>query len=412
MISVEEALGLILENIREIGFEKVDIKEALGRVLAEDVYARRNIPPWDNSAMDGYAVRVNDVEGASKENPAVLKIIESLPAGYISESKLKPGEAIKIMTGAPMPNGADAVVMAEYTEKDGDKVRIFKRPEKSDHIRKAGEDVKEGQLVIKKGQLIRPSEIGMLASMARSIVSVYQRPRVAILATGDELVDLDEEICGAKIINSNTYAVGAQIQECGALPILLGIARDRQDELEERLRLGMNADIIITSGGVSVGDYDHVKDVVKGLGGDLRLWKVAIKPGKPLAFSMLNSRPMFGLPGNPVASMVTFEIFVGPAILKMMGHKKIFRPIIDATIKDDLKKKENRRHFIRASVQSDGDGYAVETTGDQGSHMMTSMTKANGLIIFHENDTSIKAGDKVKVMLLDRSFEYRKDAGY
>ncbi len=412
MISVEEALGLILENIREIGFEKVDIKEALGRVIAEDIYARRNIPPWDNSAMDGYAVRVNDVEGASKENPAVLKIIESLPAGYISESKLKPGEAIKIMTGAPMPNGADAVVMAEYTEKDGDKVRIFKRPEKSDHIRKAGEDVKEGQLVIKKGQLIRPSEIGMLASMARSIVSVYQRPRVAILATGDELVDLDEEICGAKIINSNTYAVGAQIQECGALPILLGIARDRQDELEERLRLGMNADIIITSGGVSVGDYDHVKDVVKGLGGDLRLWKVAIKPGKPLAFSMLNSRPMFGLPGNPVASMVTFEIFVRPAILKMMGHKKIFRPIIDATIKDDLKKKENRRHFIRASVQSDGDGYAVETTGDQGSHMMTSMTKANGLIIFHENDTSIKAGDKVKVMLLDRSFEYRKDAGY
>lgn len=412
MISVEEALGLILENIREIGFEKVDIKEALGRVLAEDVYARRNIPPWDNSAMDGYAVIVNDVEGASKENPVVLKIIESLPAGYISESKLKHGEAIKIMTGAPMPNGADAVVMVEYTEKDGGKVRIFKRPENGDHIRRAGEDVKDGQLVIKKGQLIRPSEIGMLASMARSIVSVYQRPRVAILATGDELVDLDEEICGAKIINSNTYAVGAQIQECGALPILLGIARDRQDELEEKLRLGMNADIIITSGGVSVGDYDHVKDVVKGLGGDLKLWKVAIKPGKPLAFSVLNGRPMFGLPGNPVASMVTFEIFVRPAILKMMGHKKIFRPIIDATIKDDLKKKENRRHFIRASVQSDGDGYVVETTGDQGSHMMTSMTKANGLIIFHENDTAIKAGDKVKVMLLDRSFEYRKDAGY
>lgn len=412
MISVEEALGLILENIREIGFEKVDIKEALGRVIAEDVYARRNIPPWDNSAMDGYAVRVDDVEGASKENPAVLKIIESLPAGYISENRLNPGEAIKIMTGAPMPNGADAVVMAEYTEKDGGKVRIFKRPEKGDHIRRAGEDVKEGQLVIKKGQLIRPSEIGMLASMARSIVSVYQRPRVAILATGDELVDLDEEICGAKIINSNTYAVGAQIQECGALPILLGIARDRQDELEEKLRLGMNADIIITSGGVSVGDYDHVKDVVKGLGGDLRLWKVAIKPGKPLAFSVLNGRPMFGLPGNPVASMVTFEIFVRPAILKMMGHKKIFRPIIDATIKSDLKKKEQRRHFIRASVQSDVDGYAVETTGDQGSHMMTSMTKANGLIIFHENETDIKAGDKVKVMLLDRSFEYRKDAGY
>lgn len=412
MISVEEALGLILENIREIGFEKVDIKEALGRVLAEDVYARRNIPPWDNSAMDGYAVKVNDVEGASKENPAVLKIIESLPAGYISENKLNPGEAIKIMTGAPMPNGADAVVMAEYTEKDGGRVKIFKRPEKGDHIRRAGEDVKDGQLVIKKGQLIRPSEIGMLASMARSIVSVYQRPRIAILATGDELVDLDEEICGAKIINSNTYAVGAQIQECGALPILLGIARDRQDELEEKLRLGMNADIIITSGGVSVGDYDHVKDVVKGLGGDLKLWKVAIKPGKPLAFSVLNGRPMFGLPGNPVASMVTFEIFVRPAILKMMGHKKIFRPIIDATIKDDLKKKENRRHFIRASVQSDGDGYVVETTGDQGSHMMTSMTKANGLIIFHENDTAIKAGDKVKVMLLDRSFEYRKDAGY
>lgn len=412
MISVEEALGLILENIREIGFEKVDIKEALGRVIAEDVYARRNIPPWDNSAMDGYAVRVDDVEGASKENPAVLKVIESLPAGYISENRLNHGEAIKIMTGAPMPNGADAVVMAEYTEKDGGKVRIFKRPEKGDHIRRAGEDVKDGQLVIKKGQLIRPSEIGMLASMARSIVSVYQRPRVAILATGDELVDLDEEICGAKIINSNTYAVGAQIQECGALPILLGIARDRQDELEEKLRLSMNADIIITSGGVSVGDYDHVKDVVKGLGGDLRLWKVAIKPGKPLAFSMLNGRPMFGLPGNPVASMVTFEIFVRPAILKMMGHKKIFRPIIDATIKSDLKKKEQRRHFIRASVQSDVDGYAVETTGDQGSHMMTSMTKANGLIIFHENETDIKAGDKVKVMLLDRSFEYRKDAGY
>ncbi len=412
MISVEEALGLILEDISEIGFEKVDIKEALGRVIAEGIHAKRNIPPWDNSAMDGYAVRAEDVKDAAKEKPAVLKVVESLPAGHVSEKRLNPGEAVKIMTGALAPDGADTVVMVEYTERDGDRVKIFKNAAKGDHIRRTGEDVREGELVIKKGTLIRPSEIGMLASIGRAVVSVHQRPRVAVLATGDELVDLDEEICGAKIINSNTYALGAQVQEAGATPILLGIARDREDELERRLRLGMNADIIITSGGVSVGDYDYVKDVVERLGGGLKLWKVAIKPGKPLAFSMLNGRPFFGLPGNPVASMVTFELFVRPAILKMMGHKNIFRPIITATIKGDLKKKEMRRYFLRAAVQSERDEYIVTPTEGQGSHMMKSMVDANGLIIFHENETEIKSGSKVKVMLLDRGFEYRKDAGY
>lgn len=404
MITVEEALEKILSHIQPLGLEKVPILEALGRVIAEDIYASRDIPPLDNSGMDGYAVRYEDIRNATENDPVRLEVIEDLPAGFISTKTLKRGQAIRIMTGAPLPQGADTVIPVEDTKKENGSASILKTSFHGENIRKAGEDVKKGDWVIAIGDLIRPAEVGMLASVGRSFISVYQRPSVAILCTGDELVDLDERLDEAKIISSNSYALAAQIKDCGAIPIQLGIARDRKEEIKEKLRQGIRADVLISSAGVSVGDYDFVKDVLNELGMEMVFWKVAMKPGKPLAFGVINKKPVFGLPGNPVSSMVSFEQFVRPSLLKMMGHRQIFRPIIEAVLKEDIQKKPGRRHFIRATVSFEKNGYFVTITGAQGSAILRSMVRANGLIIIPEDRKIVRAGEKVKVQLLDRNF--------
>ena len=404
MISVEEALDKILFRIQPLGAEKVSILEALGRVIAEDIYAHRDIPPFDNSGMDGYAVRSEDIQNASSNRPVRLEVIEDLPAGFISKKRVEQGKAIRIMTGAPIPKGADTIVPVEDTKQEEKFVSIFETAPPGDYIRKAGEDVKKGDCVIPRGDLIRPAEVGMLASVGRSFVSVYQRSLVAILCTGEELVDVDEELEGVKIVSSNSYTLAAQVKDCGAIPIQLGIARDRKEEIKEKLLQGIRADILISSAGVSVGDYDFVKDALNELGMEMVFWRVAMKPGKPLAFGTIQGKPVFGLPGNPVSSMVSFEQFVRPSLLKMMGHRQLFRPVIEAILKEDIRKKPGRRHFIRASVSFEKDDYFVTLTGAQGSGILRSMVKANGLVIIPEDREIVRAGERVKVQLLDRNF--------
>ncbi|MGZ3536267.1 MAG: molybdopterin molybdotransferase MoeA [Thermodesulfobacteriota bacterium] len=403
MMTVDKALDKILSHIHPLGFEKVSLLDALGRVIGEDVYARRDIPPLDNSAMDGYALRSVDVREASPDRPLQLEVIEDLPAGYISAKKLEKGKAIRIMTGAPVPKGADTVIPVEETKKENGSVLIFRAATSGENIRKSGEDVKKGDRVISEGDKVRPAEVGMLASVGRSFVSVYQRPLVAILCTGDELVDVDGDLDEVKIVSSNSYTLGAQVKDCGAIPLQLGIARDRKEEIEEKLRQGIRADVLISSAGVSVGDYDFVKDVMKRLGMEMVFWKVAMRPGAPLAFGIIGEKPVFGLPGNPVSSMISFEQFVRPSLLKMMGHRKLFRPAVEAVLKEDIKKMAGKRYFIRGSVSFEKNQYFVTSTGEQGSGILRSMVRANGLIVIPEEQEIVRAGEKVKVQLLDRN---------
>jgi molybdopterin molybdotransferase len=404
MITVDEALDKILSHIHPLGFERVSILDALGRVIAEDIHANRNIPPLDNSAMDGYALMSEDAQKASANHPVRLEVLEELPAGFISTKRLEKGKAIRIMTGAPIPKGADTVIPVEETKKEDGSVLILKASAPDENIRKSGEDVKKGDRVISKGDMIRPAEVGMLASVGRSFVSVYQKPLVAILCTGDELVDVDGDLDEVKIISSNSYTLAAQVKDCGAIPLQLGIAKDRKAEIEEKLRQGIRADVVISSAGVSVGDYDFVKDVMKSLGMEMIFWKVAMRPGAPLAFGMIGEKPVFGLPGNPVSSMVSFEQFVRPSLLKMMGRRQLSRPVIEAILKEEIKKMTGRRYFIRGSVSFQKDQYVVTTTGEQGSGILRSMVRANGLIVIPEEQEIVKAGERVKVQLLDHRF--------
>jgi len=412
MIPVEEALQIILKSIQILGLEKVDILSSLGRVLGEDIHAPYHIPPWDNSAMDGYAVIHQDIEDASSKNPSFLKVVADLPAGYTYQKKLERGEAIRIMTGAPIPKGSDTVVMVEDTQREGNQVKIFKSIPCGENIRKAGEDVKKGYLVLPSGSIIHPAEVGMLASLKRSFISVYQRPTVAVISTGDELIDVDEDFTQGKIVSSNTYSLASLVKDTGATPLILGIAKDRPEELTNRFKAALQADMIISSGGVSVGDYDLVKDILKELGAEMKFWKVAMRPGQPLAFGVIEGKPTFGLPGNPVSCMVSFEQFVRPSILKASGHKRIFRPLVDARLKEPIKKKEGKKYFIRCIINVEDGMYAATTTGQQGSGILMSMVRANGLMVLPEEKTTFKTGEIVKVQLLNRGFELKESPEY
>jgi molybdopterin molybdotransferase len=400
MISVEDARKQILKSISPLGSEKIDILSAMGRVLAEDIIASRNIPPRDNSAMDGYALIAEDTKSASRRAPASLEITEDIPAGYTAKYQIKQGQAARIMTGAPIPEGADAVLKVEDTETADGRVRVFVPVEKGQDIRWAGEDVRAAEKVLAAGTIIRPAEIGMLSSLGRSFVSVYQRPVVAVLATGDELVDIDGDLDSGKIVNSNGYALSAQVRECGAIPLLLGIARDTKEDLLEKFQAAVRADIILSSGGVSVGDYDLVKDIMQEIGNTMKFWRVAMRPGRPLAYGTIQEKPIFGLPGNPVSSMVSFEQFVRPALLKMMGHTDLFRRTVRAVIKEDFPKKSGLRYFIRVRLREENGKLMADTTGNQGSGILKSMVLADGLVELPEEFEIIKAGETVTVQLL------------
>jgi len=412
MILVDEALQTILGTVTPLPVEKVNILAALSRVLGEDIVAPRHLPPTNNSAMDGYAVRAGDTEGAKSTSPVILDVIEDIPAGTVPRKALAIGQASRIMTGAPLPKGADAVIRMEDTRKDGHQVYIHVEARQGLDIRRAGEDVREGETVIFSGSVVRPAEVGMLAALGRSFVSVYQRPVVAILATGDELVDIDEPPSSWKIISSNSYATAAQVIESGATVMQLGIVKDRREKPIEKFRAATRADLIISSGGVSVGDYDLVKDIMKEVGNAMQFWQVAMRPGKPLAFGSIQGVPVFGLPGNPVSSMVSFEQFVRPSILKMMGHRNLYRKMIRATLEEDLAKKEGMRYFMRGQVRWEAGRYYVRSTGEQGSGILKSMVRANSLIVLPEQTTSVLKGEEVLVQLLDRSMEQTDHPDY
>lgn len=401
---LQDAQKTVLDATRPLGLEKVGLLQALGRVLGEDIIAYRDNPPWDNSAMDGFAVRWEDIkQDHAITKPVALGIVEDVQAGKVATRTVGPGQAIRIMTGAAVPKGADTVVKVEETEATGDTVRIFKAVERGANVRPQGEDVKKGDCIIAKGTQIRPAEAGMLAILGRSFVLVHQRPRVAILSTGDELADLDERFDEDKIINSNSYGIAAAVQEAGGIPILLGIARDQPAALEEKIAHGLNADILVLSGGVSMGEYDFTKAVFKDLGAEMNFWKLAIRPGQPLAFGKIQGKLAFGLPGNPVSSMVTFEQLVRPAMRKMGGHSRYGRPVVRAAFQEKFSKRPDRRHFLRGILSLEGGVLKVGTTGDQGSGILTSMVKANGLIDLPEEVERLNPGDLVDVQVLSQN---------
>jgi len=402
MLRVSEALKAILDVTNTLPSEEIRLIDALERVLAEDIYADSDIPQLPNSAMDGYAVRSSDTFGASKDRPKTLKVISDLKAGSVSPEAVKDNQAIRIMTGAVMPAGADSVIMVELTEKEGmDRVKIFKETKPGENIRNAGEDIKKGEKVIEKGALLNSAHIGILASLGKSKVRVTRRPKVAVLATGDEVIDVDEELTPGKLRSSNTYTLYSQILKCGGIPKNLGIAKDRPQELEKKIKEGFDCDLILTSGGVSVGDYDLVKFILAKIGTDIKFWKVAMRPGKPLVFGRLGEKFIFGLPGNPVSSMISFEVFVRPAILKMLGQPHDTRKEVDAVLEEDIQKKKGLRYFVRAQTRWDDGVYITRTTGPQGSGILKSMAMANSLIILPEDEEEVAKGVRVTVLFLD-----------
>ncbi len=401
MISVEEAFSTILGSCRTLGLEKVDILEACGRVIGEDVFAPRDIPFAANSAMDGYAVRSADIQGAHALGPVELRVIETVAAGSLPQKTVKAGQAVRIMTGAVLPRGADAVVRREDTEEKGRTVLIKVAAAEGLDIRFSGEDVHQGERVIAAGEALRPGHIGMLAALGRAFVPVYGRPRVAILSTGDELVDIETEPTPGKIVNSNSYSLAAQVSACGGVPQMSAIVRDKKEELVGAFTTARRADVILSSGGVSMGDYDFVKDVMGDIGNAMHFWQVAMRPGKPLAFGSIDGTPLFGLPGNPVSVMVSFEQFVRPYLLKMQGYTRILRPALTAVSAQEIKKGKGVKNFLRAVVEKEEGRYVARLTGEQGSGILKSMVTANAFIVLAEDVTLVTKGADVTVQILD-----------
>jgi len=421
-LSVEQALERILATVHVLEPERVGLLEAAGRVLAERIAADRDIPPLANSAMDGYAVQAADLV----QPPARLRVVGEVAAGYVSQARVEPGTAVRIMTGAPLPAGADTVVRFEDTRRDGDEVEIVKAPLPGANVRPAGEDVRAGQVVLEPGKVLRPQEIGMLAAVGRVEVAVVRRPRVAILATGDEVVPPGQPPGPGQIHDANSYTVAAQVQAYGALPLLLGVARDQEEWVRRGMReaLAQGADLIITSGGVSVGDFDLVKQVLAAEG-EMHFWSLNVKPGRPLAFGLLSPLPLregqdrlsplplregqgegvplLGLPGNPVAAMVSTELFARPALLKMQGFTDWSRPAIRARLAEPIARKDGRRHYLRVRLQETEAGYQATLTGDQGSGILYSLVQADGLAVIPEEAGSLPAGAEVQVLLLPHS---------
>ncbi|MGD8698894.1 MAG: molybdopterin molybdotransferase MoeA [Gemmatimonadales bacterium] len=404
-LSVDAARALILSRIVEVGQETIPLDEARDRILATDVASTIRHPAWDNSAMDGFAVRSEDIGGAAPESPVQLRVIEEVPAGSFPTRSLGPGEAIRVMTGGAVPAEADGVTRLEHTEPGttaGD-VLVLSDADAGRNIRRKGEDLEVGDRPLSAGTLLRPAEIGVLAMLGQAEVPVFRRPKVGILATGDELADFDDLAlvqAGQRIMNSNSYALAAQVEECGAEPVPLGIARDNRESLSERLTASLGQDALITSAGLAVGDHDYVKEVLDDLGMELLFYRVTMRPGSPFTFGMLDSMPVFALPGNPVSAMVTFELLVRPALRKMMGLKIYDRPSRRVRLAEPVATRGRRTHFYRATLEpTESGGWLARLTGPQGSGILTSMSRADALIEVPAN-SHLPAGAEVDAIVL------------
>lgn len=413
MLSVEQALARIISFVPVLPAETKPILDALGQVLAEDIVSPINIPPWDNTGMDGYAVRSQDIASASSGSPRILKVIGVIAAGQMPDKQIEPGTAIRIMTGAPIPPGADAVVAFEETDEVERKaagkalheIAIRKAERARANVRPAGEDVRRGEVVLAKGTLLSAAVVGVLASVGRATVQVIRRPVVAILSTGDELQQPGEPLGEGRIYDANGASIAASVLKAGGVPKLLGIARDSLADVNAKISEGLQADLLLTSAGVSTGDYDFVKDVLAQRG-SIEFWSVRMRPAKPLAFGLLKSPaggtvPHVGLPGNPVSALVAFEQLVRPAILKMHGRTQFARPVVEATLEDDIENYDGRRVYARVLVTKRDGVFYARSTGPQGSNVLTPLSRANGLAICPEDVPALRRGQRAQVQLLD-----------
>ncbi len=404
MLTVPDAVARVVSGIRPRETEEVPLLQALGCVLAEPAVATYTFPQWDNSGMDGYAVKAADLRQATAENPVHLRVLETVAAGAFASRSLGAGEAIRIMTGAAVPDGADSVVRVEDTDAGTEQVEIRSTRDAGKNIRRRGEDFREGDVVIPAGTPIGPAQTGVLASLGIGMVPVHRKPVVAIAGSGDELVDLDhfhEVKAGRKIVGSNRYTIGAMVRLAGGEPKHLGNAPDDPSALRRLLEQSAGADLLITTAGASVGEFDYTRQVLKDMGATLQFWRARMRPGSPIGFGDLNGMPWLGLPGNPVSAMVTFDLFARPVIRRMLGHSRLFRRPVPVVLQEPVSIAARLMHFLRAVVSISEDGVAVaRLTGPQGSGIQTSMARANALLIVPEDRPSAEAGERLNAFLL------------
>ncbi len=401
MIDYNDALKKVLSQAKPMAKEVLPLAKALGRVLAENIKSREPVPPFQKATMDGYAVRSQDLVFSAGADWVELEVIEDLPAGKVTKTMLKPGKAIRIMTGASLPKNADAVVKVEDTEKRGKKVLIGRRVRPMENTGQIGEDVKKGELVLPKGQAIGAAELGMLASLGINKVKVFKRPTLAIISTGDEIVEPGSRIRPGQIRNSNGYSLLGLGLEAGAEVKYLGIAKDKKSELRAKISQSRGCEVLVLTGGVSVGDYDLVKDQLKEFGVKPFFWQARIKPGKPVFFGVKRSQLVFGLPGNPASAMVTFYLFVRPALDKMLGKTQTGPRYGRAILLEDLSLKPGRTHFLRGILEQDGVVVQVRPFHDQKSGVLKSMVKSNVLIVVPPTLEAVERGEEVGIIYLD-----------
>jgi molybdopterin molybdotransferase len=404
-LAVAEASVHMLAGVGALGSEAVPLARALGRVLARDVEAPVSLPPWDNASMDGFAVRAVDVTGATAEQPVMLRVVETIAAGRRGTRIIGVGEAARIMTGAPVPEGADTVIRVEDTDAGSDVVTIRADRDATRNVRARGEDVTAGTIVLRAGTPIGAAHVGVLASIGCASPLVHRRPRVAILATGDELVPIeqfDAVRTGDRIVSSNSYSLEAAVLAAGGEPVPLGIAPDDPDGLAQCLRAAEGCDMVLTSGGVSVGDFDYTREVIAALGGVLSLWRVRMRPGAPLGYGRLFGVPWLGLPGNPVSALVTFELFARPLLRVLAGHRRPHRRTVRVTLQEDVQLAAPLTHYLRAVLASGADGELLASlTGPQSSGMLTSMAHADALVVIASDRASVAKGSVVPAIPLD-----------
>lgn len=400
MISVREALDIVLRDLPLLAPEPVALAQACGRVLANDVRSDRDVPPFRNSAMDGYAVRAADTSSAD-QTKVRLRVLEVIGAGKVPTQVVTPGTAVQIMTGSVMPEGADAVVKVEDTEAGADEQVILQcAVSAGNNVRSPGEDVRAGEIVLRAGRELRPADVGLLASLGCAQVEVRRQPQVAVLATGDELVDIEQALSPGKIVNSNAYMLAAAVREAGGVPRVFGIIPDTPEALQHAFGDALADDLVLSTGGVSMGVFDLVRETLAGLGVEERFWKVAQKPGKPLTFGLRGSTPVFGLPGNPVSSLVCFYIYVRPALRSMLGLSALHLPVVEATLDEEITATESLTEFVRCTLSGPPEAYRVRVTGTQSSGVLRSMSLGEALLISPPGCGRIAKGARARVILL------------